>query len=325
MPAHPSFLLLALFTPLPQLAHHAEPALNCPLCPRARSSVAWCPFTSSHLHDLLRALCPPSRVLDHVVLSRQHPRSSASPGMAVGSNRLLPKSFQAPTGVLCSVLRSPICSRDSARLTHGSSLNRNKDTTRDEFIFYSKRLMRLLIEHALSFLPLKVSGHFSGVATATCPPPRATQRPASPTLPSPPLSAVGHGGDAAGDNVRREAVPQAEGEAFSRPLSPHKHVAALSWVIMGWENLLPPGSVPPQTSCSGAVVPSPAVQEPRELAGAAANPADMFSSLPQITGVSILRAGETMEQALTAVCKDIRLGKILIQTNHDTGEPEVSS
>uniref|UniRef100_A0A493TFZ3 Phosphoribosyltransferase domain-containing protein n=1 Tax=Anas platyrhynchos platyrhynchos TaxID=8840 RepID=A0A493TFZ3_ANAPP len=30
-----------------------------------------------------------------------------------------------------------------------------------------------------------------------------------------------------------------------------------------------------------------------------------------------------MEQALTAVCKDIRLGKILIQTNHDTGEPEL--
>lgn len=31
-----------------------------------------------------------------------------------------------------------------------------------------------------------------------------------------------------------------------------------------------------------------------------------------------------MEQALMAVCKDIRLGKILIQTNHDTGEPEVA-
>uniref|UniRef100_A0AAY4BNY2 Uridine-cytidine kinase n=1 Tax=Denticeps clupeoides TaxID=299321 RepID=A0AAY4BNY2_9TELE len=43
----------------------------------------------------------------------------------------------------------------------------------------------------------------------------------------------------------------------------------------------------------------------------------------QITGVSILRAGETMEQALMAVCKDIRLGKILIQTNHQTGEPEL--
>jgi hypothetical protein len=31
-----------------------------------------------------------------------------------------------------------------------------------------------------------------------------------------------------------------------------------------------------------------------------------------------------MEQALMHVCKDIRLGKILIQTNHDTGEPEVT-
>jgi len=32
----------------------------------------------------------------------------------------------------------------------------NRDTTRDEFIFYSKRLMRLLIEFALSMLPFKV-------------------------------------------------------------------------------------------------------------------------------------------------------------------------
>ena len=39
--------------------------------------------------------------------------------------------------------------------------------------------------------------------------------------------------------------------------------------------------------------------------------------------MSILRAGETMEQALCEVCKDVRLGKILIQTNFDTGEPEV--
>uniref|UniRef100_A0A8C8H1E1 Phosphoribosyltransferase domain-containing protein n=1 Tax=Oncorhynchus tshawytscha TaxID=74940 RepID=A0A8C8H1E1_ONCTS len=30
-----------------------------------------------------------------------------------------------------------------------------------------------------------------------------------------------------------------------------------------------------------------------------------------------------MEQALMVVCKDIRLGKILIQTNPDTGEPEL--
>lgn len=47
------------------------------------------------------------------------------------------------------------------------------------------------------------------------------------------------------------------------------------------------------------------------------------ASSPQITGVSVLRAGETMEPALRAVCKDVRIGKILIQTNLDSGEPEV--
>lgn len=30
-----------------------------------------------------------------------------------------------------------------------------------------------------------------------------------------------------------------------------------------------------------------------------------------------------MEQAVCDVCKDIRIGKILIQTNFITGEPEV--
>lgn len=43
----------------------------------------------------------------------------------------------------------------------------------------------------------------------------------------------------------------------------------------------------------------------------------------KICGVSILRAGETMEQAVCDVCKDIRIGKILIQTNQQTDEPEV--
>ena len=33
---------------------------------------------------------------------------------------------------------------------------RNKQTDRDEFIFYSKRLMRVLIEYALSLLPFEV-------------------------------------------------------------------------------------------------------------------------------------------------------------------------
>lgn len=48
------------------------------------------------------------------------------------------------------------------------------------------------------------------------------------------------------------------------------------------------------------------------------------SASDKICGVSILRAGETMEQAVCDVCKDIRIGKILIQTNLCTGEPEVS-
>uniref|UniRef100_W5LDT7 Uridine-cytidine kinase n=1 Tax=Astyanax mexicanus TaxID=7994 RepID=W5LDT7_ASTMX len=95
---------------------------------------------------------------------------------------------------------------------------RNKDTNRDEFIFYSKRLMRLLIERALSFLPSQV---------------RVVQTP--------------------------------QGQDY----------------------------------------------EGRTFHG------------KRITGVSILRAGETMEPALRAVCKDVRIGKILIQTNQDTGEPEL--
>lgn len=45
----------------------------------------------------------------------------------------------------------------------------------------------------------------------------------------------------------------------------------------------------------------------------------------KICGVSILRAGETMEQAVCDVYKDIRIGKILIQTNQHTGEPEVKT
>uniref|UniRef100_A0AAY4EE44 Uridine-cytidine kinase n=1 Tax=Denticeps clupeoides TaxID=299321 RepID=A0AAY4EE44_9TELE len=95
---------------------------------------------------------------------------------------------------------------------------RNKETSRDEFIFYSKRLMRLLIEHALTFLPSQ---------------PCVVQTP--------------------------------QGEEY----------------------------------------------EGRRFHGKG------------ITGVSILRAGETMEPALRAVCKDVRIGKILIQTNMDSGEPEL--
>ncbi|ESO95887.1 hypothetical protein LOTGIDRAFT_175054 [Lottia gigantea] len=95
---------------------------------------------------------------------------------------------------------------------------RNKDTARDEFIFYSQRLMRLLFEYAMSMIPFK--------------------------------------------SVRIET----------------------------------PQNVP---------------YEGKRLTNI------------KICGVSILRAGETMEPALCAVCKNIQIGKILIQTNLDTGEPEL--
>lgn len=45
--------------------------------------------------------------------------------------------------------------------------------------------------------------------------------------------------------------------------------------------------------------------------------------LSKVCGVSILRAGETMEQALCDILKDVRIGKILIQTNLETNEPEL--
>ncbi|XP_062933867.1 uridine-cytidine kinase-like 1 isoform X2 [Cynocephalus volans] len=99
---------------------------------------------------------------------------------------------------------------------------RDKETSRDEFIFYSKRLMRLLIEHALSFLPFQ-------------------------------------------DCV----VQTPQGRDYTGKCYAGKQ------------------------------------------------------SRLQITGVSILRAGETMEPALRAVCKDVRIGTILIQTNQLTGEPEL--
>lgn len=42
-----------------------------------------------------------------------------------------------------------------------------------------------------------------------------------------------------------------------------------------------------------------------------------------VCGVSIICGGEPLEDALKDVCKDVRVGKILIQTNTQTGEPEL--
>jgi len=96
---------------------------------------------------------------------------------------------------------------------------RNRETPRDEFVFYSARLMRLLVEYALSFLP--------------------------------------H------ETIEVE-TPQ-----------------GINYIGQRVEHM------------------------------------------KSICGVSILRAGEVMEPALTSICKDVRLGKILIQTNLRTGEPEL--
>lgn len=46
-----------------------------------------------------------------------------------------------------------------------------------------------------------------------------------------------------------------------------------------------------------------------------------FSS--KICGVSIVRAGESMESGLRAVCRGCRIGKILIQRDEETAEPKL--
>merc|ERR1711990_701992 len=95
---------------------------------------------------------------------------------------------------------------------------RNKNTSRDDFIFYSERLMRQVFEHALSFLP-----------------------------------------------HQKHLVNTQQGKVYEGV---------------------------------------------------------KFSGVG-LCGVSILRAGETMERALMKVTKDIRLGKILIQTDSETHNPEL--
>ena len=46
-------------------------------------------------------------------------------------------------------------------------------------------------------------------------------------------------------------------------------------------------------------------------------------SSADICSVAIMRAGETMEESLRSVVKDCREGKILIQTNERSLEPEL--
>jgi uracil phosphoribosyltransferase len=43
----------------------------------------------------------------------------------------------------------------------------------------------------------------------------------------------------------------------------------------------------------------------------------------KICGVSIMRAGESMEQGLRDCCRSVRIGKILIQRNEETSQPQL--
>jgi uracil phosphoribosyltransferase len=43
----------------------------------------------------------------------------------------------------------------------------------------------------------------------------------------------------------------------------------------------------------------------------------------KICGVSIMRAGEAMEQALRECCRSVRIGKILIQRDEETSQPRL--
>lgn len=142
--------------------------------------------------------------------------------------------------------------------------------------------MRLLIEHALSFLPFQVWGLWEA-------------------------GAAGALGNCMGEEWQPQGVECCVTFAHLHPLptglcgaDPTR--AGLRWQVLCREA----GRCGPEEGGGGG----------------RAGPTQHLCT-PQITGVSILRAGETMEPALRAVCKDVRIGTILIQTNPLTGEPEV--
>ncbi|XP_065185040.1 uridine-cytidine kinase-like 1 [Sycon ciliatum] len=115
-------------------------------------------------------------------------------------------------------LPDSVCVLESTNQVRGlHTIIRNQATRRDEFIFYSKRLMRLLLEKVLTFLPF--------------------------------------------------------------------------------------------------------TDKDMQLGEGASYPGKEFNG--KVCGVSILRAGETMEPALQSVCRNVELGKILIQTSEESGEPEL--
>ncbi|CAG5117748.1 unnamed protein product [Candidula unifasciata] len=175
----------------PSFEHYIEPSMRCAdiIVPRGGENDVAINLIVLHVHNQLQAR--------GFKLRSKQAQSSHNGQPMPGTLRVVEKTSQ-----VCGI----------------HSFIRDKATSRDEFIFYSKRLMRLLFEFALSMLPFK--------------------------------------------NV---TVDTPQGIPYTG-----KHLA-----------------------------------------------------VDKIAGVSILRAGETMEQALCEVCKDVSVGKILIQTNLQTGEPEL--
>ncbi|KAF4582928.1 Uracil phosphoribosyltransferase [Ophiocordyceps camponoti-floridani] len=53
------------------------------------------------------------------------------------------------------------------------------------------------------------------------------------------------------------------------------------------------------------------------------NSSHCYPSYGKICGVSIMRAGEAMEQGLRDCCRSVRIGKILIQRDEDTSQPKL--
>ncbi|CAR29311.1 ZYRO0G05698p [Zygosaccharomyces rouxii] len=52
-------------------------------------------------------------------------------------------------------------------------------------------------------------------------------------------------------------------------------------------------------------------------------PFDGVSFIGKICGVSIVRAGESMEEGLRDCCRSVRIGKILIQRDEETAKPKL--
>ena len=143
----------------------------------------------------------------------------ATMGTAAGATAWTVHAAQKKDGGVIEVLKDvpsvhvmPMTQQMKAMQT----IIRDQDTTRQDFVFFSDRLMRLLIEEALSFTPFK-----------------------------------------------RTEVTTPTGEKY-----------------------------------------------------------DGLSFCAKICGVSIMRAGESMENALRATCRDVRIGKVLIQRDEKTGKPD---